>query len=383
KRMKKIIITAIILLLVFSVFACSNTGNQQNTASAQSSGGVGATAAISSATPSASAAATKSGPVSPTTGLPGNTLYRPIQVQIDNEATGRPQYGIQDADIVYEAEIEPDATRLSAIFNDTLPTKVGPVRSARVYFQWIENEWDSIFVHDGGANNKASTYSYVGSAENGGDMKKNIDAGKGVPENIMWGGGVKPTWANLQAVEETYGYKQTPRSPLFKFDQNVDYSKYPSFSKVDIPFRGTSPGGDHQVSYTYDKSTDLLTRYNFGNPFLAGDTGKVVTVQNLIVQYVEESDIMDGATHQLLGLINNKGKAEFFVGGKHMTGTWSKKDRHAATIFKLDDGSELVLKPGNTWFALQRNTNTITVTDASGTTASASASASATSSSNN
>jgi hypothetical protein len=376
--LKKIIITVLIVFLVFSALACGNTAAPtQGSASAQNSGGVGGAATIGNASPSASASATNSGPVSPTTGLPGNTLYRPVQVQIDNEETGRPQYGIQDADIVYEAEIEPTATRLSAIFNDKLPTKVGPVRSARVYFQWIENEWDSIFVHDGGANNKASTYSYVGSAENGGDMKVNLDAGKGVPEKYMWGGGKEKTWANVQAIEDKYAYKQTQRSPLFKFNANVDYSKYPGFSKVDIPFRGSSPGGDHQVSYTYDKSTDLMTRYNFGNPFVAGDTGKVVTVQNVIVQYVEESDIMDGATHQLLGLNNNKGKAEFFVGGKHMTGTWSKADRHSATIYKLDDGSDLVLKPGNTWLAMQRNTNTIKVTDESGTASSAPASASA------
>ena len=369
--MKKIIITALIVLLVFFAVACGNTAAPQGSASAESSGGVGAAASISSA--STSASATKAGNVSPTTGLPGNTLYRPVQVQIDNEATGRPQYGIQEADIVYEAEIEPTATRLSAIFNDTLPQKVGPVRTSRVYFQWIQNEWDSIYVHDGGANNPASTLSYVGSAENGGDMKKDVDAGKGVPEKIMWGGGKQPTWVNLQEVAKTYAYEQTPRDPVFQFDANVDYSKYPDFTEIAIPFRGSSPGGERQVEYKYDKSTGLMTRYNFGAPFVAGDTNKAVTVQNVIVQYAPESDINDGATHQLIELIG-KGKAEFFVDGRHMTGTWSKANRHAGTVYKLDDGSELVLKPGNTWIAIQRDTKSITV-DGKATQAVASASA--------
>ena len=370
--MKKILIIGLIVILAFSAVACSKPAPVEESASPSSVSGA---AEISQApTPSATVS---TGPISPTTGLPGNTEYRPVQVQIDNEATGRPQYGIQDADIVYEAEIEPTATRLSAIFNDKLPEKVGPVRSSRVYFQWIENEWNSIYVHDGGANNPKSTFSYVGSDENGGDIKANVDAGKGVPESIMWGGGTKPTWANLQAVEEKYGYEQTPRDPLFQFDANVDYSKYPSFSKVDIPFRGSSPGGDQQVSYVYDESTGLMTRYNFGDPFIAGDTGEPVTVQNVIVQYVKETDINDGATHQLIGMIGS-GQAEFFVDGKHMTGTWSKEERHSATIYKLDDGSDLVLKPGNTWIAIQRNTKTVKVTDAGGKSTSLTAPAKAT-----
>lgn len=370
--MKKIIVTALILLLVLSAFACSNTASPtQGSASPSSSSGVGAQAAIS-ASPSASASATKAGNVSPTTGLPGNTEYRPIQVQIDNETTtGRPQYGIQSADVVYEMMIEGVDTRLSAIFNDTFPTKVGPVRSSRVYFQYIQNEWDSIYVHDGGANNPAFPKSYVGLADNGGDMKKNIDAGKGQPQKIMWGGGKQPTWANLQEVENAYKYTQTQRSPMFKFDQSVDYSKYPGFSKVDLPFTGS---GDKQVEYTYDKSSDLLSRYNFGEPIVDGATNKQVYVQNLIVGYVTDEIITPYEVgHRLEGVIGN-GKAEFFVGGKHMTGTWKKTDRHAGTVYKLDDGSDLVLKPGNTWIAMQPNSKNILVTsDDSAAGASASA----------
>jgi bla regulator protein BlaR1 len=51
--------------------------------------------ATPTATQAAAATPASSDDLSPTTGLPGNKEYRPVQVQIDNEATGRPQYGIQ------------------------------------------------------------------------------------------------------------------------------------------------------------------------------------------------------------------------------------------------------------------------------------------------
>ena len=365
--MKKILMIALIVILAFSVVACSKSPQVEESAAPSS---VSATAEITK--PSASPSATvSSGPVSPTTGLPGNTEYRPVQVQIDNESTGRPQWGIQSADVVYEVEIEGGATRLSAIFNDTLPDKVGPVRSSRVYFQYIQNEWDSIYLHNGGAYNKESKYAYCKTADNGWDMNVNVDfqyahvlkdmevAGS-VSESIGWDEKLGYTLTNVKAAEEEYGYERTERDPLFNFDANVDYSKYTDFTKVDIPFTGSSNGGDGQVEYVYDKSTDLMTRYNFGDPFVEADTGEAVTVQNVIVQYVKESTIHDGADHQLIDMVGS-GKAEFFVGGKHLTGTWEKADRHAGTVYTLDDGSELVLKPGNTWIAVQRNTESISV----------------------
>jgi len=363
--------------LVFSVFACSNTAQNQNSASAQSSGGVGASAAIASASPSVSASTSTTGAVSPTTGLPGNTKYRPVQVQIDNEPTGRPQYGIQSADIVYEAMIEGVDTRLSCIFNDTLPTQVGYVRSSRVYFQWIQNEWDSIYIHDGGPYVASFKKSYIGSAENGGDMKANID-GATATKDIFWhpNGDLNFAFANVQAAEDKFDYTRTARTPAFKFDSNVDYSKYPDVSKIDIPFLSSDPT---HVEYQYDKSTDKFVRYCFGKPFIDHDTNKAVSVQNVIVEYAYTAELpgegtATQASRKEVKLIGS-GKAEFFVGGKHMTGTWQKTDRHAGTVYKLDDGSELVLKPGNTWIAIQPDSKSV-VTDGKTSVSVASASAS-------
>ena len=53
-----------------------------------------------------------------------------IAVKIDDTAPGRPQVGIDKADIVYIEEVEGGLTRLAAVFGTNKPA-VGYVRSTR------------------------------------------------------------------------------------------------------------------------------------------------------------------------------------------------------------------------------------------------------------
>ena len=70
----------------------------------------------------------------PLTGLPdkkGVSLKRPaVTVKINNTGAAK-QYGIDQADVVYEEVVEGGITRLAAIFNSHAPERVGPVRSVR------------------------------------------------------------------------------------------------------------------------------------------------------------------------------------------------------------------------------------------------------------
>ncbi len=348
--MKKFLIITLITALLFSAFACSASPAESSPA-------------LSSAGGAQQGSAAAPGGVSPTTGFAGNGEYHPVQVQIDNESTGRPQYGIQAADVVYEAMIEGADTRLSAIFNDTLPEKVGPVRSSRVYFQMIQNEWDSIYIHDGGPYVAGFEDSYIYSNDNGGDMKVRIDGTRRGEDNIFWHQSVGIAYANVQAAEEEYAYDQTERDPLFSFDANVDLSEYPDVEKVNIPFTSSL---DH-VEYRYDAASDYFVRYFYGDPFEDAETGEAVTVQNIIVQYVTDTSLGSAEGGRIKVDMIGSGKAEFFVSGKHMTGTWEKADRHAGTVYKLDDGSTLVLKPGNTWIELQPDTKNVVTTLTDGT----------------
>lgn len=55
-----------------------------------------------------------------------------LAVKIENTAPAFPQSGLRSADIVYVEQVEGGETRVMAVFSSRLPSRVGPVRSARI-----------------------------------------------------------------------------------------------------------------------------------------------------------------------------------------------------------------------------------------------------------
>jgi hypothetical protein len=88
-------------------------------------------------TPTPTPTATKPPPppkppaVNPLTGLRGVPTRPVIAAKIDDTAAGRPQIGLEAADVVYVEQVEGGATRLVAVFASRHPATVGPVRSVR------------------------------------------------------------------------------------------------------------------------------------------------------------------------------------------------------------------------------------------------------------
>ncbi|MDQ1680612.1 MAG: hypothetical protein QOI42_1471, partial [Frankiaceae bacterium] len=126
-----------VTLAVISLAAASACTHGAKPVGAVATTTAGSTASSGSAssptsTPSASASATvaPSGVVS-LSGLPGTQGKPVIAVKIDNTAGGRPQTGLNQADIVYVEEVEGGLSRVMAVFQSTMPPRIGPVRSAR------------------------------------------------------------------------------------------------------------------------------------------------------------------------------------------------------------------------------------------------------------
>src|SRR5580692_10493375 len=91
----------------------------------------------------------------PLTGLPdptGLSVKRPaLTVKIENTPQALPQWGIDQADVVYEEIVNGGITRLAAIFNSHAPAKVGPVRSVRPTDTQVVWPLGGIFAYSGGA----------------------------------------------------------------------------------------------------------------------------------------------------------------------------------------------------------------------------------------
>lgn len=75
---------------------------------------------------------------------------RPLAIMTPNTKTAS-QYGISNADVVYECNVEGSITRLMWILLDWKnEDRLGNVRSCRDYYVYWAFEWDALYVHFGG-----------------------------------------------------------------------------------------------------------------------------------------------------------------------------------------------------------------------------------------
>lgn len=313
---------------------------------------------------------------SPTTGLENTTTeYKPIMVQIDNEYPARPQRGVQWADIVYETLIEGVDTRFSCIFNDILYSEdspeeleVGPIRSSRYYHQWIQGEWDALYVHQGGAETPGAVTDIWG--ESNDHIKMRINGAGKHPQNadLLYrrqnGKKLEHTaYTELHTDSEIIDYTPT-QYQHFQFYPAQAYEEYPTIEKVELSFLST-PGW---AEFRYNPTLNTLERYMKDKEFVCEETGSILEVQNLIIQYTHVAEFNDGAGRKQVDMFGS-GQAEFFINGKHLTGTWSREEgANTETKYLLESGEEVTLAPGNTWIAVHPDNKQVVVTYADGTT---------------
>ena len=78
------------------------------------------------------------------------TLYSAVAVTIDNQPAAWPQSGLAEADLVFEFPAEGGITRYLAVFWHKPATKIGPVRSTRIYFDNVVAAYGWPLAHAGG-----------------------------------------------------------------------------------------------------------------------------------------------------------------------------------------------------------------------------------------
>ena len=90
------------------------------------------------------------------TGLPveteEETHLRPIAIMTENTKVALPQYGLNQAGVLYECPVEGGITRMMAIYDQKTAfslKQIGNVRSCRPYYAFIASEYDAIYVHFG------------------------------------------------------------------------------------------------------------------------------------------------------------------------------------------------------------------------------------------
>lgn len=303
--------------------------------------------------------------------------HRPLGIMIENHVDARPQSGISFADVTYEAVAEGGITRTLNFFYCQDAGIVGPVRSARTYFIDFASEYgDSpLYTHVGGANTPGPAdalgqindygwagYNDINQFSVGFPTFKRDETRAGHPvatEHTMYS-----TTSQLWDVAKQRGLTNvgkdgTPWDKGFVQYSFKDDTLGAISQTVHVEFWGDS---EYNVDWIYDKNTNSYLRKNGGQPHIDRNTGKQLSVKDVIVLQMVESHANDGYENNQHLLYRDKGtgKAFIFMDGKEIKGTWSKAGRTARTIITDGSGQEVKFTRGHLWFEIIPTTGTIT-----------------------
>jgi len=348
--MKRILLGLLAIVFCFSLVGCDiGGGDETPTPFGTPAATPAATVAITpSTTPQLTPTPTRMGPVSYTTGLPYDGEYKPVMVVIGNSPAARPQTGLQTADVVYEVPVEGSITRFVCVFSDNVPESVMSVRSGRVPFLYIQQEWDAVFMHFGGSGDgkrSAPSYTYYGN-ELYDQVKIDVDG--------LYDSDGSKYYARVEGIRAPHNvemypllaqqlYDYSPKPLGWLFEENATYEGSDG-TQVNLSMCSNY---EDFVSYIYDANQDVYLRYMQGETFKSAETGRQVSVKNIIVQY--SSYTVESDVHYKVWKMTGSGKAVFYIGGVRIEGTWEKASATDPTIYRDADGNQIVLRPGNTW----------------------------------
>lgn len=295
-----------------------------------------------------------------TTGLPFDGEYIPILVNIDNVMGAWPQWGIGDADIIYEMPIHGlSLTRLVALFADKHPENAGPVRSGRVLHAELREEWDAGWTF-AGVQTKEGTSVYDAIREFGARKKTH---------NLIYdlnGNKYSKFYHNVKDHKPPH-HHSVHVTELLQDARGYEFPERPFLFTDDLPAAGDaataislvygSKGSYTNSSYSYDAATNRYVRSRHGKPYVdQNNPGQALAFSNVIVQWTDLS-FNGQASAPILREVGT-GNADIFTGGRHIAGIWVRNSRTDRTIFYDENGDEIRLQRGKTWINVttQRST---------------------------
>jgi hypothetical protein len=292
-------------------------------------------------------------PNAPLTGLPdpsGTALTRPaLTIKVENTPEALPQWGINEADVVYEEIVNGGITRLAAIFNSQAPTKVGPVRSVRPTDTQVVWPLGGIFAYSGGAPYAVTSIETVPRL----NLVNETQAG-----TAMFRDNALEAPHNLFAIAPLlFAFKGTPTPPpaLFQYRTSTQKVVGPKVARFIVPFPSIYP-----VTWTWDTTTLSWDRTLFGMADVTG-TGQRESPQNVVVMYV---NYVNGiGTENSYADLQGSGTADIFTDGREITGSWSRGSS-MADVIQYDDaaGNPILLTPGQTWVEILNDGVPLTIT---------------------
>lgn len=298
-------------------------------------------------------------------------------VQIPNGKDGaRPQAGLNQAAVVFEAIAEAGITRFAAVFQNTNLSAIGPIRSLRPYYLDWDLPFDCTVVHSGGSDEAIAKLRQTGARELD---ESNVYMWRETGSNRMWNN-LFTSSADLLRYNTDRGWTTSSVKPFARYtpDENdqviaenltcedaadgdeicelspvtnirINFSGVPSYNTVyqydaeNNRYLRSYANGEEHLSYTCPD--------NLYQPRTTTDCGEPTQVspQVIIAMFVNESKMSDGY-HENITTIGS-GSATVFQNGEVIEGTWQKTSAKDQIVFRDNSGNLIKFAPGQVWIA--------------------------------
>ena len=286
---------------------------------------------------------------SPLTGLevPSEELAnrRVTGVMIENSIDARPQSGLEQAGVVFEAIAEGGITRFLALYQEARPGNIGPIRSARPYYVEWARGFDASYLHSGGSPQALSLIQTLGvdDLDHGNYSSRIADrvSYKFAPHNVY------SNFDKIDNLNEELGFTESSFKAFARKYEDV-YDSEAGGDAENISF--DISGANYNTSYEYDPNTNDYLRTMAGIAHKDQDTGKQISPE-VIVAVITTYGIHSNGIHSTYKTTGT-GTALVFQDGTVTTGKWKKSTQVSGIEILTKSGEQMELNDGQVWFTL-------------------------------
>lgn len=279
---------------------------------------------------------------SPLSGLPVSEAdaKRPVtSIMIENSGDARPQSGLREADVIFEAIAEGGITRFLALYQAKQPDYIGPVRSARPYYVEWAAAFDAAYAHAGGSPDGIARIGQLGVKDLnafafGEDVFFRTDD-REAPHNLY------TSFAGLDKANSEKGYTSSTFTP---WQRKTDVAQTPLAKAVDISISSDF----FNVHYDYDAGTNTYLRSIGGEPHLDEKSAKQLAPNTVLVM------VMNNYISGSYNVYTTTGSGTFvaFQDGVASEGSWSRSGPKDQYVFTDKYGFPYLFNKGQTWVSV-------------------------------
>jgi len=312
--------------------------------------------------------------INPLTGLkvsdPNLLERRPIVIKVQNlPRADRPQWGLSNADIVYEYYTEMGTTRFAAVFYGEDAEMVAPIRSARLFDFNVIRAYKAMFIFGSAYE---LTYNRLVNSEFASRLM--LESANTADVITRY----EPNTNNFEAADTSKVAAYTQRMGIDNSKQNLDGM----FFQLQAPDGGEKSesvfvrfSGAIYNRWDYNPTTKAYARFSdVQNSYSAADevyeqlldraNDKPIEAENVAIVFVRHTDIDGRANVEVIDVsLLGTGTAYVARDGKVYKVTWSRPSEDAVLTFLNEDGTPFPLHPGQTWVEILTLSGTTAVQD--------------------